>query len=145
MHANHLEADTHVTFHVNRTYKNGNGNISVRGNDTNIAIVLTCNAKLLTNVHFSYDFGVDCNNSREYLDVTKLPKCLIFVQVLPSIYQFPGNDYFLWFYRKGKTVSITVMNKHEKFVNSFIPFGPVMHLPCSILVKSWLFSSLTSL
>ena len=120
LRGNHLEADNSVMFHVNHADKNDNGNIIVWGNNTDIAIILTCNANLLTNSHLWYDFGVDYNNSREYLYVTKLSKCLTYVQALPDIYAFTGNDYSPSFYRKGKTRPITVMNKHEKFVNSFM-------------------------
>ena len=34
-----------------------------------------------------------------------------------------GNDYSPSFNRKGKTKPITVMNKHEKYVNSFMALG----------------------
>ena len=119
LYGNHLEADIRVMFHVNHADKNSNGNIIVRGNDTDIAIILTCNGNLLTSSHLWYDFGTDYNNSCEYLDVTKFSKSLTYAQVLPSIYAFTGNDYSPSFYRKGKTRPITVMNKHEKF-NSFM-------------------------
>ena len=123
LYGNHLEAETRAMFHVNHAGKNGNGNMIGRGNETDIAIILTCNASLLTNNHLWYDFGVDYNNNCEYLDVTKLSKCLTYVQALPGICAFTGNDYSPSFYRKGKTRPITVMNKHEKFVNSFMAFG----------------------
>ena len=93
LYGNHLEVNFRVKFHVNHAYKNGNGNIIVRVTDTDITIFLTCNANLLTNIHLWYDFGVDYNNSREYLDVTKLSKCLTYVQALPGIYTFTENDY----------------------------------------------------
>ena len=51
LYCNHLEAHTHVMFHVNHAVKNGNGNMIVRGNDTYIVIILTCNANLLTSGH----------------------------------------------------------------------------------------------
>ena len=50
LYGNHLETDTRIRFHVNHADKNGNGNI-VRENDTDVAIILTCNANLLTNSH----------------------------------------------------------------------------------------------
>lgn len=68
---------------------------------------------LLTNSHLWYDFGVDYNNSHEYLDVTKWSKCLTFVPALPGIHVFTGNDYSPAFYRKGRTRPITVMNKQK--------------------------------
>ena len=70
LYGNHLEADTCVMSHINHAYKNGNGNIIVRRNDTDIAIIATCNVNLLTNSHLLHLFGVDYNNSRQYLDIT---------------------------------------------------------------------------
>ena len=61
---NLLEADTRVMFQVNYADKNGNGDIIARGNDTDIATTLACNANLLTIGHLWYDFGVDYSNSR---------------------------------------------------------------------------------
>ena len=90
-YGNYLEADTRVKFHVNHADKNDNGNVIIRGNDTYVAIILTYNANLLTNSYLLYDFGVDCNNNLEYLDITKFSKCLTYEQALLGIY------------RKGKT------------------------------------------
>ena len=52
-----------------------------------------------------------------------MSKCLTYVQALPGIYAFTGNDYSPPFYRKGITRPIAVMNKHEKFVNVFMILG----------------------
>ena len=52
-----------------------------------------------------------------------MSKCLTYVQALPGIYVFTGNDYSPSFYRKGKTRPITVMNKHGKFVNVLMALG----------------------
>ena len=49
-----------------------------------------------------YGFGIDSNNSREYLDVSKLHKSVDYVDALPGIYTFTSNDYTPAFYRKGK-------------------------------------------
>ena len=48
---------------------------------------------------------------------------MTYVQALPGIYAFTENDYSPSFYREGKTRPITVMKKHEKFVNSFMDLG----------------------
>ena len=77
LYGNHLEDYTRVMFHVNHADKNGNGN-TINTNGNTIAVILTCNAKLFANSHLSYDIGVDYNNSREYLDFTKLSKCLTY-------------------------------------------------------------------
>ena len=121
MYGNHHEADIGVMFHVNYADKNGNGNIIIRENDTDIAVNLTSTANLLTNSHLQYDFGVEYNNSCKYLDITKLSKCLTYVQALPGIYVFAGKSPS--FNKKGKTRPITVMNRHEKFVKAFMGLG----------------------
>ena len=61
-------------FHIKHADKNGNVNIIVRGDCTDIAIILTCSGNLLTSSHLSYDCVVDYNNSCEYFDVRTLPK-----------------------------------------------------------------------
>ena len=65
-----------------------------------------------------YGFGIDSNNSREYLDVSKLHKSVDYVDALPGIYTFTSNDYTPAFYRKGKKTT-TLMCKHERFINAF--------------------------
>ena len=75
LYGNQLKADTRVMFHVNHADKNGNGNTIVRGNDTDRAMIITCDANLLINSHLWYGFGVDHNISQEFLDATKLHKC----------------------------------------------------------------------
>ena len=107
LYGNHLETDTRVMFYVNHADKNGKGSIIFRGNGSDIAIILTCNASSWTNSHLWYDFGIDYNNNCEYLDIMK---CLTYVQALQGIYAFTGNDYSPSFYRKDKTIPITVMN-----------------------------------
>ena len=93
LYGNHLETDTRVIFHVNHADKNGNGNIIVRGNDTDRAKIIACDANLLTNSHLWYGFGVDHNIGQEFLDATKLHKCLTYVEALPGVYVFTENDY----------------------------------------------------
>ena len=47
---------------------------------------------MLSNWHLWYGFGVDFNNSREYLDVTKLSEGWTYMQAVPGTYAFSGND-----------------------------------------------------
>ena len=70
-----------------------------------------------------YDFGIDSNNSREYLDVTKLQRPIDYVDALPGFYTFKANDYTPAFYRKGKIKPITLMCKHKRFINAFKCLG----------------------
>ena len=115
LYGNHLETDTRVMFHVNHADKNGNGNIIVRGNDTDRAKIIACDANLLTNSHLWYGFGVDHNIGQEFLQMFDLcgspTGCLCIYRKRLS------------FYRKDKARPITVMNKHENFVNSFMALG----------------------
>ena len=99
--------------------RDNRGNIVVRANDTDVAVILIYNVKLTENSNMWYDFGIDSNNSREYLDVTKLHKSIDYVDALSGIYPFTDNDYTPAFYRKGKIKPITLMCKHERFINVF--------------------------
>ena len=112
----HLEGDTCVILHVLHADRDNRGNIVVRANDRDVAVVLVYNIKFIENSNMWYDFGID---SREYLDVTKLHKSIDYVDALPGIYTFTDNDYTPAFYRKGKIKPITLMCKHERFINVF--------------------------
>ena len=48
----HLEAGTRVAFHAFHADSVNSGNIVVRGNDTDILVILTCNA-----INFQATFG----------------------------------------------------------------------------------------
>ena len=66
----HLEGDTRVMLHALHTDRDNRANIVVRANDTDVAVILVYNVKFIENSNMWYDFGIDFNNSREYLDVT---------------------------------------------------------------------------
>ena len=70
-----------------------------------------------------YDSGIDSNKWHECLDVTKLHKSIDYVDALPGIYAFTGNDYTPTFYRKRKIKTIMSMCKHERFINVFKCLG----------------------
>ena len=98
-------------------------NFVVRGNNTGVTVVLAYNVKFIEDSNMWYDFGIGSNNSREYLDVTKINKSIDYVDALPGIYAFTGNNYTPAFYRKGKIRTITLMSKHERFINAFKCLG----------------------
>ena len=110
-------------LHANRDNR---GNIVVRANDADLAVILVYNVKFIENSIMWYDFEFDCNNSREYFDVTKLHKSIDYVDALPDIYAFTGNVYTPAFYRKGKIKPITLMRKHERFINAFKCLGEML-------------------
>ena len=106
-------------LHALHADRDNRGNIVVRANETDIAVILVYNVWFIENSNMWYDFGINSNNSHEYLDVTKLHKSIDYVDVLPGIYAFTINDYTPAFYRKGKIKPITLMCKHEGFINGF--------------------------
>ena len=84
-------------------------NIVVHANTTDIAVILVYKVKFTENSNTWYDFGIDSNNSREYLNVTKLHKSINYVSALPGLFAFTGNDYTPAFYRKGQIKPTTLM------------------------------------
>ena len=96
------------------------GNIAVRGCDTDIAITLSCNVEKLENSHLWYDFGVDYNNSRKYIDITELAKNMKSIKALPGTYAFAGKGYTPAFFKKGKIRAFQLIQKNEKIADIFI-------------------------
>ena len=93
----HLEADTRVAFHAFHADSVNPGNIVVCGNDTDILVILTCNAdKFSSNIWL--DTGLDYNNSRRFINIKSLCQSLSYSHSIPGIYAFTGIDYafFLW-------------------------------------------------
>ena len=110
-------------LHALHADRDNRANIAVRANDTDVAVILVYNVKFIENSNMWYDFGIDSNNSREYLDVTKLQRPIDYVDALPGFYTFKANDYTPAFYRKGKIKPITLMCNHERFINAFKCLG----------------------
>ena len=67
----HLEADTRIALHAQHAGINDPGEIVVRANDTDVAINLLANINLFSSEVW-YESGLDYNNAREYLSITKL-------------------------------------------------------------------------
>ena len=109
-------------LHALHADRDNSGNIVVRANDTDVAVILVYNFRFIEN-NRRYDFGIDSNNSREYLDITKLQRPIDYVDALPGIYTFTANDYKPAFYRKRKIKPITLMHKHKRFINAFKCLG----------------------
>ena len=98
-------------------------NIAVHRCDTDIAIILSCNVEKLENSHLWYDFGVDYNNSRKYIDITELAKNIKSIKALPGTYAFTGNDYTPAFFKKGKIRPTQPIQKNKKIADIFINLG----------------------
>ena len=118
--ADHLEDDTRVMFHAKHTDAKGPGNIIIRDNDLDIFIILLENVQKLSRSHIWFDTGLDSDNSRNYVDISKLSKELYCVKALPGIYAYTGIDYLPAFYRKGKVLLMLLMTKKQKFVDAFV-------------------------
>ena len=116
----HFEGDARVMFHAKHADTKGPGNIIVRGYDTDIFIILLANVQKLLQSHLWFDAGLDSDNSRNYIDISKLFKELDYVKALPGIYAYTGIDYLPAFYRKGKVLLMLLMTKKQKFVDAFV-------------------------
>ena len=125
LYGDHLEADTRVMFHAKHGDANGAQNIAIRGNDTDILIILLSNISNLYNSKLWYDCGLDFNNSREFIDIDGLKKNLPYATALAGIYGFLGNDYSPAFFKKGKVKPIEIMARNEKFIAAFESLGAV--------------------
>ena len=101
----------------------GPGNVIIRGNDTDIFIILLANIKKLSQSHLWFDAGLGSDNSRNYVDISKLFKKLDYVKALPGIYAYTGIDYLPALYRKGKVRPLLLMTKKQKFVDAFVALG----------------------
>ena len=94
----------------------------VRANDTDVAIILLANINLFSSEVW-YESGLDYNNTREYLSITKLNQTMENPEAWIGLYSFLGNDFTLAFYGKGKVRPINLALKDTKFVKVFSSLG----------------------
>ena len=66
--------------------------------------------------HLWFDTGLDSDNSRNYVDISKLSKELYCVKALPGIYAYTGIDYLPAFYRKGKVRPLLFTTKKQNCI-----------------------------
>ena len=111
----HLEADTRIAYP---------GEIEVRANDTDVAIILLANVNLFS-PEVWYESGLDYNNTREYLSITKLNQTMENPGAWIGLYSFLDNDYTPAFYGKGKVRPINLALKDTKFVKVFSSLGSI--------------------
>ena len=119
----YLEGDTRVMFHAKHADTKGSGNIIIRGNDTDIFLTLLANVQKLSRSHLRFGTRIDSDNSRNYVDISKLSKELDYVKALPGISAYTGIDYLHAFYRKGKVRPLLLITKKQNFVNAFVALG----------------------
>ena len=110
-------------FQAKHANTKGPGDIIIRVNDTDIFIILLANVQKLSRSHLWFDTGLDSDNSRNYVDISKLSKEHDYVKPLPGVYAYTGIDYLPAFYRKGKVKPLLLMIKKQKFVNAFVALG----------------------
>ena len=111
-----------MAFHALHADSNDPGNIVARAIDTDILVILICNANKFTN-NIWLDSGLDYNNSRKFVDITHVSQSLEHLRSLPGIYAFTGMDYMPSFHGKGKIRQITIMKSQERFVKAFENLG----------------------
>ena len=119
----HMEADTRVMLHARHADINDPGNIVVRANDTDVAIVLLANVHVLNLSQLWYDSGLDGNNTRKYTSITKLAASIPYNSALPGLYAFTGCDYTPFFFGKGKVAPLQKMIENDIFINAFSQLG----------------------
>ena len=117
---NHLEGDTRVIFHAKNADTKGPDNIVIEGNDTDIFIIQLAKDQKLSISDLWFDTGLDSDNYRNYVDISKLSKELDYVKALPGISAYTGIDYLHAFYRKGKVRPLLLITKKQNFVNAFV-------------------------
>ena len=97
----HLKADTRIAFHAKYADINDPGEILMRANDTDVAIILLANINLFSS-ELWYGSGLDYNNTRGYLSLTKLNQTMENPETWIGLYPFLGNDYTPTFYATHK-------------------------------------------
>ena len=107
----HLEGNTKVIFHTKHADTKNPGQIIIRGNDTDIFIISLENVQKLSQSHLWFNTGLDSDNSRSYVDISKLSKELNYGKTLPWIYAYTGTDYSPWVYRKREVRPLLLMIK----------------------------------
>ena len=117
----HEEADTRIVLHI----KQACGQIILPSTvvcciDTDVLIILLFHMENIEGFVWM-DVGQDRNNTRRYVDLTKLCRALgrKMCSALPAIHAFTGCDYTSAFLRKSKTRPVDIVEKSDKFLNAF--------------------------
>ena len=109
-------------FYAKNADRIDTGNIVVRANDTDIAVILIWNIHHMDS-DVSYDSGYNYDNSRECINIKKLVRNVQNVSSLPGLHAFLGNDYTPAFFGKGKVKPMQIAVEKEKFANAFSKLG----------------------
>ena len=137
MRNEHEEADTRIVLHLQ--YINDQrpeANVVVRCNDTDVLIILIHHMKRFS-IKVWMDTGANADNTRHYIDVTKLYKALpSMAEVLPAIHAFTGCDYTAAFMRKGKVKPYEKVEAQEVYRDFFFKFGQNIILPEGVVEEA---------
>ena len=121
----HLEDDTRVMFHAKHADTKGLANIIIRGNDTDILIILLANVQKLSQSYLWFDTVLGSDNSPNYVYISNLFKELDYVKALPEIYAYIGIDYLPALYRKGKSQTPVINDNKAKICGCICGFGQI--------------------
>ena len=119
----HEEADARMFFHVHKI--TGQKNIVIRTNDTDCLVIGLGSQSNFCNHKVWIDAGLVSNNTRRYIDMTKLAANLgeSLCSAMPAYHAFTGCDYTAAFSRKGKVRPLKILEKNANFQNSFTALG----------------------
>ena len=114
----HEEADTLIAFHAHKI----SGTVKVRSSDTDVLIVLIGLAPMITPTSkIMVDFGTA--NHRKLINVTDISEQLEktragLSEALLGFHALTGCDFTSSFYRKGKNIPFTYLEKNPKHILS---------------------------
>ena len=101
LYESHLEGDTRVVFHAKNADNIDPGNILVRANESDIAVILICNINHMDS-NVWYNPGHNYGNSRKCINIKKLVSTVQNISSLPSLLLSLGMIAHLRFLERGK-------------------------------------------
>ena len=135
LNCQHEEADTRIVLHIKHACEQIvlPRSIVVRCIDTDVLIILLFHTENIEGFVWM-DVGLDRNNTRRYVDVTKFSGELgrEMCSALPAIHAFTGCDYTSAFLRKGKSRPVDIVERSPRFMNAFKELGTSDIIPNSI-------------
>ena len=102
--------------------------------DTDVLVILLTHAHDLS-AHIWLDVGLSSNNTRRYIDVSKLAEDMepSLCAAIARVQAFTGCDFTASFNRQGKVRPLSVMLKNEHFVSAFAKLGEFPETPTDLV------------
>jgi hypothetical protein len=124
MRNEHEEADTRIVLHLKHANDlNPAATAVIRCNDTDVLCILCHHTKRFS-AKVYMDTGLDSDNTRKYIDVTKLSlKIGSMCEMLPAVHAFSGCDYTSAFMRKTKVKIYDKVESSKDYQSVFAEFG----------------------